>query len=236
MKEKRRSPKFPFVSIAELIPHLPALRELKNNNNLNRESAMKVLGFESRSGSAWRTIAALHAYHFVERGEDGIEITSLGNSLADNPEAHEALQTAALSPLVFRSIWRNARHASEEELTRLLEGRGFTEEGASRAATVYRENADLAGLDDLTVEPVDLPERPGPRGRKQGHRKATRAMEKKLHRRQLDRAKREKALDNALRLPLKSGSVIIPKDISESEFQLIIDTIHSWKDQLVVSD
>lgn len=217
-----RSPKYPFISLQSAIGILPKLAELKSGAKLNRFEVIKLLGFDSFSGQAARTFAAFRAYHLIAPSPDGPRLTAVGRSLIDNPGDLESLQVAALSPGVFRRIWRRARNASEAELVELLLERGFTADGAGKAASIYRENAGLARLDSLEVEP-NLPE---PTKKKRTGRK----IEEKL-RRKLSEASRKGS--DPLRLPLGSGNAVIPRGISEDEFELLIKTLHIWKDQLV---
>lgn len=216
-----RSPRYPFLGLRSAIGMLPKLAELKAENKLNRIEVINLLGFDSFSGQAARTFAAFRAYHLIAPSPDGPRLTRIGRALLDNPGDLESLQVAALSPGVFRRIWRRARNASEAELVELLLERGFTADGAGKAASIYRENAGFAQLDSLEVEP-NLPE--------PAKKRPSRKIEEKL-RRKLAEASRSGS--DPLRLPLGSGNAIIPRAITEEEFDLLINTLQIWKDQLV---
>lgn len=221
-KKGERSPRYPFIDLQCAVDLLSKLSGLKNGNKLNRGEVLKLLGFDSFSGQAARTFAALRAYHLIAPSPEGPRLTGIGRVLIDNSGDLESLQIAALSPGVFRRIWRRARNASEEELVELLMERGFTAEGALKAASIYRKNAVLAQLDPLEVEP-NLPE---PAKKKRPGRKVEEKLRRKL-------AEASRAGSDPLRLPLSSGNAVVPKGITEEEFELLIKTLHIWKDQLV---
>lgn len=220
---KHRSPRFPFITLEKALEYLPPITELKTNNKLTRENIVEAMGFESFSGPAARSFGALRAYHLIEGTKDEPTLTEVGEALANDSTDLKSLQVAALSPLAFRGIWRRARNASEEELVELLIAREFTEDGARRAAATYRTNAVAAQLDELTVEP-NLPDR-------RGSNPPLRKIEERLRKKLL--ASSQAANLNTLKLPVSTGNVIIPRGISEEEFQLILDTLKIWKSQLV---
>jgi len=193
-------------------------------NKLTRENVIKAMGFEAASGPAARSFGALRAYNLIERTENRLNLTDVGEALATDPNDMDALQKASLSPMVFRGIWRRARLASEDEMTELLLARRFTEDGARQTAKIYKINAALAQLDQLEVEPV-LPERSAPN-------RPGRMIEEKLRQNLLSNSRGQK---DAFRMPVSTGVAVIPKGISEDEFRLIIETMQMWKAQIVVS-
>lgn len=202
--ENHRSPKFPFISLGKAISYLSVLIELDKTGQLSRETLINELGFESFSGPAARTIGALRAYHLIERSPAGPQITEIGKRLASDPTDSEALHIAALSPIIFRKIWRSHREDSKEQLIELLSANNFTEEGANKAVEIYSTNSKFAQLDQLTIEP-ELPER-------------------------RPRFKRES--DLLFKLPLKNGALHIHGQIESEEFDLIIETLQKWRNQI----
>lgn len=225
---KRRSPRFPYINLQDAVAKMPEMAKLKDADKLDQLEMAKLMGYDSLSGPATRTNAAFLAYHLFEKSKHGPTLTEVGRLLATNTEDIEALQIAALSPLAFRRIWRNARNASVGELTELLMARNFTEQGAQKAAEIYRANAEFAKLDELEIEPP-LPERQ-PRGRR--HREESNEIESRLHRK-LKSSMPAKIPSDALTLPVKSGTVVIPGKLTKHEFDLVIDTLNRWRDQLV---
>ncbi len=221
---KPRSPRFPFISLEEAVELLRKLDSFQGDPSqpLKRPEILKALDYASLHGAAVKTIGALRAYDLLEKQGEGLRITEVGRgilSASTDEERTGFLQRAALSPLMFRQIWRNARHCSRPELKELLLGRGFTEPGAKRASRIYRKNDRFADLASLELEPV-LPER-GPGKNRKGLD------------RQVRPGRAAAAPSNQLRLPLSAGTAIIPKGISEEEFTVLMQTLRTWKDQLV---
>jgi hypothetical protein len=228
---KPRSPRFPFLPLEEAIDLLRKLDAFSNDREtpLKQPQMLKALDYASFHGAAVKTIGALRAYDLLIKNGDGLSISPVGAKILDansDDERREFLQRAALSPLTFRMIWRNARHLSRPELKDLLLGRGFTEPGARRASKIYRRNDEFAGLQTLELEP-ELP----PRGegrqamiqRKQAARKMARA----------GRGPAARPCTDMLRLPLGGRVAVIPKGMKEEEYALLMQTLRAWKEQLV---
>lgn len=228
---KNRSPRFPFIPLEEAVEILRKLEafHIAPDKRLRRPDMLKALDYASFHGAAAKTVAALRAYDLLEREDDGAAISELGHSIlsAKSPEKkREFLQRAALSPLTFRMIWRRARHCTDDELKALLLERDFTESGAERASSIYRENDQYAALHSIEVEP-ELPERDRPRN----------VRAKNRQRRRVDRANRSRPLINpeSLSMPLSTGRAVVPKGITEDEFDTLMQTLRAWKKQLVKS-
>ncbi|MEM7697249.1 MAG: hypothetical protein AAF236_02455, partial [Verrucomicrobiota bacterium] len=136
-------------------------------------------------------------------------------------------------PLIFRMLWRRARHATRPESRELLESRGFTEPGAKRASRIYRENAKLAALDGLEIEP-ELPERGRPAAKNAANKVA--AEKPELKERLKQRARRLNArrrAENSLTLPFGAGTAVIPKGLSEGEYGQLMQTLRACRELLV---
>ena len=201
---KHRNPKFPIITLEEAISDLSKILELSRADELNRETLAKVLGFETVSGVAARTIAAFRAYNFVERSSSGLAITSIGEQLANNPNDLVLKQASAISPRIFRKVWRSYRKSTETEQIEFLHSINFTEEGASKAMEIYYANSEFAQLDELLTEPP-LPER-----------------KSRIRQRQ----------PILFQLPLKNGKFAIVGEIEKNEFDLVIETLQKWRDQI----
>lgn len=226
-----RSPRFPFIPLDEAVDLLGKLSTAHSDpvRPLPRQVLLDAFGYASLHGAATKTVAALRAYDLLEKAGDGVRISPVGRRIleADSPEEdRDYLRRAALSPLTFRMMWRRARHSSRAEWKELLLERGFTEPGAKRASTIYRKNDEFAGLRDLDPEP-ELPER-GKRqelchspGRGVGVNLAKFS------------GQGPRLNPNSLTIPLSTGAAIIPKGITEVEYTNLLETLRTWKEQLV---
>jgi len=197
---------------------------------LTRPQLLKALDYASFHGAAIKTVSALRAYGLLEKNGDGLSISPTGRTILD-PETPEAklgaLQRAALSPLAFRRIWRNARHATQEELKGLLLARNFTESGAERGSKIHLKNSKLAQLEELELEPI-LPERGRP-----GQTEKEQAVPGMNRRGKRCRPNPRGDVSNHLHLPLSTGKAIIPTGISADEFQLLLKTLRTWESKIV---
>ncbi|MEM0968909.1 MAG: hypothetical protein AAF191_03655 [Verrucomicrobiota bacterium] len=237
MKKKTaaaRSPRFPFLGLRKAIEQVHSLMERSGDGKeeLAASSIFESLGFHGPSGKANKILAALAAYGLVTKvrveGEERVFVlTELAKSLAKNKGGKNLarLREAALHPVPFRRIWLNRPQVTEEELMSLFQERGFTEEGAKRATTVYRNNVRFAELDDPqfrasgVVAPLN-----SPRSRKAGQIVGNQG-----------RLPGGGSMDptQGLSLPLRSGVAYIPRGMSEEEFQALMQTLRLWKAQLV---
>ncbi len=220
--KRSRSPRFPFIPLEKAIKHLKSLHESGSISEFRPQQAMQELGFSSMHGRAVKIFAAFRAYDLIEKaksaGKDerlfsitkvGLKIISSGNEADRLP----FLRHAALAPMMFRMIWSRGRDRSSDEINEAMLKRGFTEDGAKRAARVFSKNRDLAKLDELEALPAGLPDRgPKPQAQQdQNHRNVT----------------------GGLNLPLSTGRAVVPTGITEAEFQLLMQTLRLWKDRLV---
>lgn len=240
---QNRSPRFPFLPLSEAIDLVRKLDAFQKDSNqpLKRPEMLKALDYASFHGAAAKSIAALRAYDLLRKNGDGVSLSPVAREILDassDEERLDALQRAALSPLTFRMMWRRARHSSRKELRELLMSREFTEPGAKRASRIYKENDELAGLEDLELEP-SLPERRGkpdrqPPGEMVARKNAKRKMAaKKAARKMATKQAAERPRPNALVLPLSKGNAIIPKGITKAEFKMLMETLRTWRSQLV---
>ncbi len=218
----------PLKRAIVLLRKIAVFETADSEGPLTRPHLLKALDYASFHGAAIKTVSALRAYDLLVKDGDGVSISPTGRTIL-NPESPEArlaaLQRAALSPLAFRRIWRNARHATQEELNDLLLARNFTEGGAERGSTIYLKNSKLAQLEDLELEPV-LPERGGKPGQEQPVPGMNRPGRKR-------RQGRREEVANHLHLPLSTGKAIIPTGISAEEYQLMMKTLRTWESQIV---
>jgi hypothetical protein len=232
---QKRSPRFPFIPLDEAIEILRKLEVFQKDSSkhLTRPEMLKALDYGSFHGAAIKTIGALRAYDLLRKQDDGFMISPVGRRILTAEDAGvklDYLQRAALSPLMFRRIWRRARHSGRTELVEWLTERAFTEQGAKRASRIYLRNSKLAFLEDLEMEP-ELPERGkvGKARREEDDKGAVGAGRENSP----SQARRPRINPRSLSLPLSTGAAIIPKGITEAEFAILMQTLRTWKEQLV---
>jgi hypothetical protein len=241
--KNNRSPRFPFITLNEAVDLLRKLKAAQSDPTqaLKRPEMLKALDYASFHGAAVKTMGALRAYDLLRKNSDDVSISPVGHEIlaAETEEGRtESLQKAALSPLCFRMIWRQARHSTRGEVKELVLSRGFTEQGAKRASRIYKKNNELAALADLELEPV-LPERRGKPGQPveggSGNRGRGTADRGPAQKKGVGARRQQTAVNpNSLTLPMSTGPAIIPKGITKKEFKTLMETLRTWREQLVI--
>lgn len=226
---KNRSPRFPFIPLEEAVDTLRKLKAFQSDPDkpLRRPEMLKALDYASFHGAAVKTVGALRAYDLLEKRGDGVAISKTGHSILtakSDEDRREHLQRAALSPLTFRMLWRRARHCTQEELAALLEERNFTEQGARRASKIFRKNDEFAALHSIEVEP-ELPEK--------GKNNAGQTSDRRQSNNASGKRRRPLINPESLSMPLSTGRAVIPKGISDEEFDTLMQTLRAWRKQLV---
>lgn len=238
-----RSPRFPFIPLSEAIEAVRKVdAAIVAGARPNRGTILQALGYSSEHGAAMKTVAALTGYGLLRgKGPEAPwgEVTELAGQLLGTPDESvklAMLRRAALTPPIFRRIWRKARLLAADEMVDLLVLKGFTDDGARRATSIYRANSELARLAELQIEP-DLPDRSEKMTRKEV--RATRKRVEAAMARQAISPVTPQAgpqvqnLPPMLSLPLSTGKASVPMGITAEDFDLLIQTLTLWKPRLV---
>jgi hypothetical protein len=225
---KERSPRFPFVPLRAALTHLTKINQAAGDGNIRRPRAIEALGYDAPNGRVNRLFAAMRGYGLLEVVEKGVlTVTPLGKRLLKEPEAQAkgpwltAAREAVLNPPIFRRFWRNLRNLDREQLVEALLERKFTEQGAEKAAEVFTRNRKFAGLDDMPAAQQE----PQPGATKQGRN--LKAGQGQGAGRPLGPPR------DAVVLPLGNKRAIIPTGISETDYQLLLETLTLWKAKIV---
>lgn len=140
---KERSPRFPAESLRESLTRTEALYTAAGRSPVTSEIAAKAIGYGGLSGASKTALAAISYYGLIQREGDKHRISELGlrliRPLSDGDKL-EAASIAALKPPIFAEIEENHSDCTESVLASVLLHQGFTDDGARRAAKVYKEN------------------------------------------------------------------------------------------------
>lgn len=138
-----RSPRFPAENIEECLNRLEKLYTEAKRSPVDSSTAAIAIGYGGLNGASKTMLAALSAYGLIQReghthkvSDDGFRII---RPIGDE-DKRSALRSAVFKPKTFSDIREKHADASEAVLARVLLHQGFTEEGAGRAARVYKEN------------------------------------------------------------------------------------------------
>jgi len=149
--KKDRSPNYPRASLVDAIELARKLYGKAGKSKLTQLAAVGALGYSGISGASLTTLGTLTSYGLIERERGGgITVSTLSVQLlhpTDAAQERMAKVTAALSPKVFNDLYSDGyRDTNEEVVKNHLIQRGFTPDGAKKAASVYIENFQFSNL------------------------------------------------------------------------------------------
>lgn len=127
-----RSPGYPGVSLSKAIDIVDKLFCRVRNNTVDREAAVKDLGYSGLTGQSQKILSDLAHFNLVEKsGKGGIRVTELAARILhphNSKERAVALREAAYSPELFaqfKANWPDG-HVSENALRAWLMRSGFS--------------------------------------------------------------------------------------------------------------
>jgi hypothetical protein len=240
-KRQGRSPAYPLVSLGDAIARVRKLWEAQRKHPGQIDSVLKALGYNSQSGTALRTLAALGHYGLiVDSGigdERRISVSERAQDILLLPESDsrqaDALKKAALEPAIFKELWDRYGKTlpiNDSISPYLVRDKGFNESIVSEVINNYRESFQLAKLGDLgednSVEDSGKPQNDA----------ASQINTKPLSSHQLKKADSvmtQTNLEHELPVLVADGRIArIPFPMSNDDFDLLIGTLNLWKKKL----
>ncbi len=138
-----RSPSYPSAPLSEAIGHVRKIEGLYRTSPVDREVAVKLMGYSGLSGPANHALAALAQYGLVERaGKGELRVTSLAQAILhpnSELEKRTAVRQAAFGPSLFRELherWPGMTPPEDGVLT-YLNRQGFNQSAIKPAARAY---------------------------------------------------------------------------------------------------
>ena len=151
-----RSPGYPGISLPQAIVLAAKLFEKNRHNPIDREAAVKDMGYNTLTGQTTKLLSDLGHFGLVERaGKGGVRVASITARILHphNPqEKTEALQEAAYTPSLFAEIkdqWPDG-YVSENSLRAYLIRRGFASSALQSALKAYADTYALLQQEDAT--------------------------------------------------------------------------------------
>ena len=157
MVSRQRSPNYPGIDLGAAINCVKDLYANVGRGQFTANEAATTWGYKGPSGPVRVRLAALRQYGLLDgqRGENpNLSRRALTFVLRNQAsrEYKNALKEAALSPDLFQDIQEARPDASDGVLREyLILDRNFTDDGAGRAITVYRDTMQLADIDNNDV-------------------------------------------------------------------------------------
>jgi hypothetical protein len=147
-----RSPSYPSIDLGEAVRMALGIFEKEGRAPVKEEVAVTRMGYSGMNGASQKSLSALRKYGLVEDVSGGVKVSQDGILIAahkgnpTHPERLAALQRAAFRVDLFAEIHKEFGAApSEENLAAQLTIRGFSADGATRAARAYRATMELVG-------------------------------------------------------------------------------------------
>lgn len=148
MGGKTRSPNHPAMPLPEAINMAQKLWDAEKRTAVDGETAAVALGFGGLNGKVRVMVGALRQYGFLAKGKPGlVQLSDLAINILHGGEEQRAnaLKQAALNPPVFKGLAQSHLAASETAIKlHLITTKGFSEDGALRAAKSFRATMALA--------------------------------------------------------------------------------------------
>lgn len=243
---RERSPNYPNIPLEESLDSTDKLFAKIGRSAVNRETAAIALGYASLNGSANKALAALNAYGLMNRGKNGHVSLSDTAIKIIRPVSEESqkllMKQAALKPKAFADIAEKYGELDEQILSRSLLHDGFTEEGATKAARIYKENEALVGSVQAQESPVQeedyAPENANdgvPDSNKQIDETPKSVVNPSSKQPKVDMTSQSLVSDSQelFPIPLDVGKAFIPRGMSEDDFQFLIDALNLYRRKLV---
>jgi hypothetical protein len=248
--QKDRSPRCPRIPLEEAIKIAKGLHEKIGKSSVKAETTWRALDFTSDNGAVTKILASLNQYGLIERSKGHVSITPLAieifHPLGDKQKLF-SLQKAALKSEIFVRIRKQFHDCDESVLANQLVQLGFTPNGASRTAQIYKANVKYARLDLIDPNTLKIHEdteetKSPPTVQKKA--KAADKGSKDINKAAPLFSPSSPALDpfskffleqkKMLPVPLGSGGTVqIPYPMSAEDFTLLMQTLKLWKKRIV---
>ena len=139
-----RSPSYPYIDLDSAIAHVETIYNNEDRAPFTKEVFASHCGYKSYNGSAAKVLAALKKFKLIEKhslgfklSDDALTIVALKGVDTDGVRARK-IEKSALSVGLFASLVEDIGYsASETNLVAQLKMRGFTKDGAAKAAKTY---------------------------------------------------------------------------------------------------
>lgn len=161
--QRTRSPRYPSIALSEAVKMARRIFNEDGMNAVDRESAVKHIGYTTLNGASATALASLKQYGLTsDAGKGMLRLTALALDLLEpeSESAHaQAVQAAAFSPDLFAALRERfpEKVPSESNLRAHLLRQGFTNAAVKAVVPAYRETCEYAASADES-ESHGLPE------------------------------------------------------------------------------
>jgi len=163
VKKKRfRSPPYPSFDLGRAVERVTLLDKLAQHHEVGAGVLSQAWGMRSSDGQVWRSAAALIQYGLVTDSGTGkarkFKISDSARRIVRDPDPdsekrQKAIQTAALSPMIHKTLWERYGSADDTVIKAYLtldrhdEGETpYSPTAADEVIATYRKTLEFAGL------------------------------------------------------------------------------------------
>lgn len=153
-----RSPNYPQISLPAAIERARAIYKAERQNRIDRDVAVKLMGFGGYNGASAGVLSALLKFGLLEPlGDKEMKISKLAERLLvphDDSEWAAAVNEAAANPPLFVELserWPDNR-PSEPSLRTYLTRRGFADSALDSVIRSYMDTMNL--VRDAAAQPA----------------------------------------------------------------------------------
>ena len=143
--ERVRSPNYPSVSLPKAIELVGRIHAHNRTNSIDREAAVKDMGYTSLSGRSAKLLATLAQFDLVERaGKGGVRVSRRAVDIlhpVDDVSRKAALAEAGLAPSLFQQLAARFPDGvpSENSIRSYLTRENFADAALGPAITSFLE-------------------------------------------------------------------------------------------------
>jgi hypothetical protein len=241
-KQRHRSPAYPSVDLPTAIEKAAVIYQAEKRGRAPVSAVMEHCGYDQSSSGGMRLIAALKQYGLlVDEGNNEDRMVRISNAgldilldeSEDSPQRVQAIRTAALAPTIHRKIWDHFDGTLPSKATLrvfLIRQMDFNDSHVDRFIRQFFNTINFARLDepdiinevddDLDDDSADAPATPAPSPRSGQNVILTPPP------------------TDFLRLPitlptLKVAWLEVPRQMNESEYITLVNTLTTFKSALV---
>lgn len=163
-----RSPRYPAIDLATAISMVEKIFDKEGRAPVKEDVAMRHLGYGGLNGASVKVLSALRKYGLVEGAAGGIKVSQDAIVICANrhqptsPDRITAIRRAAFRVELFSDLHEHfGTEPSEQNLAAQLVVRGFSQEGAVKAARAFRATMALVDTSEMGEDSTDsAPESP----------------------------------------------------------------------------
>lgn len=231
-----RSPRFPSHSLQDALVHAEKLYGSVGRSAVNSEVSVKAIGYQGINGASRTAMAVLAYYGLTQREGDKHKISDLALRLIrplNLVDYLEAARTAVEKPVVFAEITKKHPDCAESALASILLHAGFTDEGARKAARVYKEN--VAFIKHLEQGAKDEPQGTEPPATEEAASEPSRAIPRPPFQTTFQTSSSGKMLAQ-YQIPLGANQaqlIFTGEELTPEDFDALADYVGIFKKQFV---